>query len=96
MKLAQIDKGELVALKISRKDDNDENNSNEGLFYNEVNALTKLKHPNIIKLQGYSDDATVNRADGSALDVIYISLEYCPNGEIFDYIAETGKFSEEE
>lgn len=47
-------------------------------------------------MHGYSDDATVNRADGSALGVIYISLEYVPNGEIFDYIAETGKFSEEE
>jgi serine/threonine protein kinase len=96
VKLAQIDKGEKVALKISRKYENDESSSNTSLFYKEVNALSKLKHPNIIKMHDYSDDSLVNRPNGSTIEVIYISLEYIPNGEIFDYIAESGRFSEDE
>ena len=32
--------------------------------------------------------------DGTVTNVSYIALEYAESGELFDYISETGKFSE--
>ena len=35
------------------------------------------------------------KPDGSSKEVIYIVLEYAECGELFDYIANTGNFTEE-
>jgi len=86
----------MVALKISKRCESDENSQDGSLFYSEVNALKKLKHPSIVKLHGYSDEASVKRKDGSILDIAYIALDYVKNGELFDYIAQTDRFSEAE
>ena len=44
----------------------------------------------------YWEGIVAVKSDNSKLDVIYIALEYAEYGELFDFIAETGKFSEEE
>ena len=47
-------------------------------FYNEVNALKTLDHPNIIKLfEIYEDDTHV-----------YLVQELCTGGELFDFIVD--------
>lgn len=64
------------------------------LYYSEVSALKHLSHPNVVTLLDYSENSTAVREDRSKVSVIYLALEYIKNGEIFEYIAETGKFSE--
>ena len=48
-------------------------------FESEFNALKKLDHPNIIRLYDYFNQ------DG----LIFLVLEYCPNGSLEDYINGT-------
>lgn len=66
------------------------------IFYNEVKAMKALDHPNIIKLVEYSDKSDAIKEDGTKINVNYIALEYAENGEVFDYVAQSGKFSEPE
>ena len=44
----------------------------------------------------YSEGAVAIKPDESKVEVIYIALEYAEYGELFDFISETGRFSEEE
>ena len=44
---------------------------------NEVKILHSLDHPNIVKYYETYDDKKY----------IYLVMEYCPNGELFDLIA---------
>lgn len=50
----------------------------------EINILKGLDHPNIIK---YYETYENNK-------YMYIVMEYCPGGELFDFIAQKGKDSE--
>ena len=61
----------------------------------EINALKKLKHPNIVQYFSHSDSSIMAKEDGSFVNVQYIALEYWKQGEIFDFVAQTGRFSEE-
>ena len=69
------------AVKILKKHDQDE----EKLFL-EVNILSKLSHPNIMRIYEFYDDNTN----------FYIVSELCQGGELFDMITEKGCFSEAE
>lgn len=64
------------------------------LFLNEVKVLKQLNHPNILKLHDYSNKSQALKPDGTKIDVNYMALEYAEGGELFDYISETGKFSQ--
>lgn len=68
----------------------------QDIFLNEVRAMKRWKHPNILKCYGYSEDAIAKKPDGTELEVNYAALEYAEGGEFFEYIAETGKFKEKE
>ncbi|XP_037269662.2 maternal embryonic leucine zipper kinase [Rhipicephalus microplus] len=52
----------------------------------EISALKDLSHQNICKLYQVIETATK----------IYLVLEYCPGGELFDYIVEKDRLCEEE
>lgn len=55
-------------------------------IYNEIECLKKLKHRNIARLfQVFETDS-----------MIYLVLEYCSGGELFDYIVSKSKLSETE
>ena len=56
--------------------------------------MSQLSHPNIVNLIEYSKDGVVEKANGVKEAVIYIVLELATGGELFDYVATTGKFSE--
>ena len=60
----------------------------------EVETMSKLSHPNIVNLVEYSKEAMVEKEDGTKYPVICIALELATGGELFDYVALTGKFSE--
>lgn len=66
------------------------------IFMNEIKCMESFEHPNIVRMIDYSDDSDAIKEDGSKLPVNYIAMEYAENGEIFDFIAESGKFSERE
>lgn len=54
--------------------------------YNEIECLKKLKHQNISRLYQVFETETV----------IYLVLEYCAGGELFDYIVSKSKLEEAE
>jgi len=62
---------------------------------NEVEIMKMLSHPNIINLLDFCDSAEYKKANGAKAAVFYLALELANGGELFDFIAQTGKFSEE-
>lgn len=65
------------------------------LIMNEVQAMSRLKHNNIIELKEVGTDI-YRKTNGKKLKVSYIVLEFAPGGELFDFIANSGPFNEDE
>jgi len=53
---------------------------------NEVNILKKLKHPNIVRLEEVFEDK----------DRLYLVMEFCSGGELFDRIAACTRYTEKD
>jgi len=62
---------------------------------NEVEVMSSISHPNIVNLINYSFTDSLISANGDTQEVFYLALELATGGELFDFIAETGAFSEE-
>lgn len=93
VKLAEhSETGKECALKIMRK--KDMSKTSEEMFKNEVSIMKELDHQNLIKILDFSEEAEYTIPDGRSMEVCYIALELAKGGEIFDFIAETGRFSE--
>lgn len=60
----------------------------------EVHTMSQLSHPNIVNLIEYQKDGWVEKSNGRKEQVMYIVLELATGGELFDYVASTGRFSE--
>ena len=86
--------GDIVALKIMRNSGSIDSSMME-LVMNEVEIMKELNHPNIVNLRDFSDSAEYVRPNGSKVPVFYLALELASGGELFDFIAETGAFSED-
>ena len=83
--------GRKVAVKIIN-DSLDQTNKN--LVKNEVEAMGKFKHGNVVE-QIECGVGTYDKAEGKkSRTVDYIVLELCQGGEVFDYVANSGKFEE--
>jgi len=79
-----------VALKFTYKKNAENSASAEDQYQQmaqEIRALRKLNHPNVIRLLGYDLNAKIENKD-----VIVMVQELCPNGELFDYVMYTGSF----
>lgn len=88
------DTGKLVALKII-KDDALENSSMANTFKNEVEIMQEISHPNLINMITSSNEGVLKESTGHTRDkIIYLTLELASGGELFDFIAQTGSFSE--
>ena len=61
----------------------------------EVQAMSQLKHKNIVELIEVGT-APYEKADGSSSVVSYIVLENAHGGELFDFIANSSQFTEAE
>lgn len=55
--------------------------------------MKALDHENLVKLVSVRENATYKKKDQSTYGCFAIVLEYVGGGELFDFIAETGKFS---
>jgi len=86
--------GRYFAVKILKKNDPRLNDKFLELVMTEVHTMSQLSHPNIINLIEYGKDGVVEKSDGRKEAVIYIVLELATGGELFDYVATTGRFSE--
>ena len=54
--------------------------------FNEIEIISKLKHPNIINVEKILEDE----------NNYYIIMEYCENGELYEYIVNKDRLDEEE
>lgn len=84
--------GEKYAIKIIR--DTSHIASNIRAILNETKVLKNLDHPNIIKLKEVKDNGNYVRPDGTSKTVTFAAIQLAENGEIFEYLANTGRFSE--
>ena len=86
--------GSYYAVKILKKGNPNLDHKFLELVLTEVQTMSTLSHPNIVNLIEYSKDGIVEKENGSKEPVIYIALELATGGELFDYVAITGKFDE--
>lgn len=63
------------------------------LILTEVSAMGILKHENVVSQIEYGSDVYV-KDSGKVKTVSFIVLELAQGGEIFDYIANSGRFDE--
>lgn len=78
--------GEMVAIKITKADTIDSAKDVYQVF-SEAETLKNLKHPNIVTMQNcFMDKKTMQS---------YFIMEYLEGGELYEYIEENGKLSEE-
>lgn len=85
--------GQAAALKIMKRGEH-VSSSFMRLVMNEVKTMEGLDHPNLVRLLDFSDTDQYKKSNGEAKDVFFMALELCSGGELFDFIAQTGKFSE--
>ncbi|EAS00939.2 Serine/Threonine kinase domain protein (macronuclear) [Tetrahymena thermophila SB210] len=77
--------GSLYALKtITKQSQYYTNNINR--IKNEYNLHSQLDHPNIVKILKRFEDN----------EYVYMMLEYCPGGSLFDYVKSKGRLNEDE
>jgi serine/threonine protein kinase len=87
-----MDTGEKVAVKImSAKMDR----KTQQLIITEVQAMERLKHRHIIEQKEVGIDV-YRKTSGKQIKVSYIIMELALGGELFDFIANSGPFQEDE
>lgn len=60
----------------------------------ELKVMRELTHENLIRLIAVKENAVNKLPKGTVQTCFAIVLEYAAGGELFDFVAETGKFSE--
>lgn len=88
------DTGRFFAIKILKKSNPNNDAKFLELVMTEVHTMSQLSHGNIVNLIEYNKDAVVEKSNGHKEPVIFIALELATGGELFDYVATTGKFNE--
>ena len=83
------DNGNLFAIKRYKKE-----TANLATLQHELGIMKVLQHENLVRLVDVRENATYKRKDETSYQCFAIVLEYIGGGELFDFIAETGKFSE--
>ena len=94
VKLAQDENGNYFAIKILKKADSERDRRILELVITEVQTMSQLNHSNMVNLIEYNREGIQTKADGRTKTVFYIVLELASGGELFDYVAQTGAFSE--
>ena len=68
--------------------------ANEKAIKNEVGIMKNLKHPNLVNLIEFMEKEEYFKTNGSSFHVMSVVLELATGGELFEYVANTGRFSE--
>ncbi|CAG9318971.1 unnamed protein product [Blepharisma stoltei] len=61
---------------------------------NEMQSLNRINHPNIVNLVHANESGVYTRKNGSKYNCMYMIIELCPNGELFDVLFQSGRFDE--
>jgi len=61
----------------------------------EIEILSALSHPNIVNLIEFQESADYVKKNGKSYKAVAIVMELVPGGELFEYVADSGRFSEE-
>ena len=61
----------------------------------ELLRMKDLNHPNILKILAVHSNSTYYSKKGKSFSVVFLVLEYCVNGPLYEYLNYTGPFSEE-
>jgi len=64
-----------------------------GLMLNEAKIMMEFNHPNIVKLFEFSEMGNIKKP-GKEVSVLYLVLELITGGDLFDYVAVSGKFAD--
>ena len=94
VKVGTDSEGNEFALKIFDLANPNFNQRAFKLLREEVEATTKLQHDNIVRYFEFKEEATLFKANGQQKTVAYIVQEMITGGEIFEYIFNTGPFTE--
>ncbi|OHT04484.1 CAMK family protein kinase [Tritrichomonas foetus] len=78
------DKGRVYACKIFPKE-NIQDPGDQEHFQREINAMSLMRHTNLVSLY----DLIIDENN------FYMILDYCPGGELFDYIVEHDRLDED-
>ena len=65
------------------------------MVLSETELQSKLNHPNIAKVYDANINSSIKRPNGNEIPVFYILMEYIECGDLFDFIALSGKFNED-
>lgn len=60
----------------------------------EVKTMKALSHPNIVNLIEFHENIDYVKRDGRKIAVVAIVMELAQGGELFEYVASSGRFSE--
>jgi len=82
------------AAKVFKKGDPSLDKKFLDMMHEEVSVMRNMHHKNLINIVDYNEHGQKIKKNGDKVDVIYIVLELAPGGELFDYVAISGKFSE--
>ena len=87
--------GTEYALKIFDLNDPNFNKRAFKLLREEVAATTSLNHENVVRYHEFNENSTIQKENGKTKNVAYIVQEMISGGELFDYVANSGAFTEE-
>lgn len=84
---------EQAAVKMIKLDDP---SLNMKRLKNEVDVMKNMSHPNIINLKEFHEEIEYVKKSGKIVKVVAIVMELAQGGELFGYVANTGRFEENE
>ncbi|KAM3136501.1 hypothetical protein pb186bvf_011459 [Paramecium bursaria] len=61
----------------------------------EIQIMKELNHPNLVNLIEFNEAMIYQKRNGVKSNRVVIVVELASGGELFEYVAQTGKFSEE-
>ena len=85
---------QVLALKIIVKN-SDFSSDFETFIQKEIDVMRELSHKHIINLIEASIKGVYKKKDGTTYNVWYLALELASGGDLFDYVAQTSRFSED-
>lgn len=86
--------GNIYAAKILRSQGETLTTRFREVVQNEMQSLNRIHHPNIVNLINANENGVYLKKDGRMLNCMYMIIELCPNGELFDILFQTGRFDE--
>jgi len=85
--------GEKVALKML-KNKSKLTKSVQKQVERETEAMTKIDHPNVLRMKEVDWDCAYTKKNGKTQNVILVVLELATGGELFEFLSYTGFFEE--